>query len=185
MKIDLNIKQKTCLASGLLIIVIVLLVSLIVNPLLKEIKETSSLVKTNQEKLLLLKGADHKYLEQLKKEYEEIKNDILLVNSSFLEINQVVDFIMELEDFASTSSNRLEIKKVDYPAFNFQLIGSFSNLMRYLGWLENSKYFINIKSIQIGRVGERIFLFEGEPVLSGSVRSILEVESQFKPLNYE
>ena len=102
-----------------------------------------------------------------------------------MEVDQVVDFIVELETFASSSSNRLEIKKVDYSAFSLQLIGSFPNLMRYLGWLENSKYFININSIQIGRVGERILPFEGEPILSGSVRTILEIESQLKPLNYE
>jgi hypothetical protein len=167
MKINLSIKQKIFLVSGLLIIIIILLIGLVVKPLLGEIEETSFLVEESQEKLLLLKDADHRHLEQLEVEYEEIRNDISLVNSSFLEIDQVVDFIVGLETFASLSANKLEIKDVNYPIFSLQLISGFSNLMKYLG------------------LGERTPPPGEEAVLIGNIRSILEIESQTKPLNYE
>lgn len=172
----MNIKQKICLASGLIVIIVILLIGFFVRPLLKEIKSTSLSIEDKEEKLAILKQSDQSYLEQLEVDYEDVKEEISLIESGFLINERVVDFIVELENFASSTSNILEIRKADYPFFSLRLKGSFSNLMRYLGWLENGYYFVNIDSVKISRVIQRETpLSEPGEGFSVEVEAILEI----------
>jgi hypothetical protein len=150
----MNTNQKIFLISGLIMMFVVLLIGLIIDPMVKEIKEISFSVKEKNGELIALKGADQDYLEQLEVDYEKTKQDISLVKLSFLDPDKAVDLIVELESFASLSFNELEIKDVRYPAFTLRLTGAFSNLMKYVGWLENSRYFVNINSIKMKRIKE-------------------------------
>lgn len=169
----MNIKQKICLSLGLIIIIAVLLFGLLVQPLLREIKSTSASLGEKKEKLNILEKADQKYLEQLEIDYEETKKDLSLVESAFLISDQAVDFIVELETFASLTFNTLEIKSVNYPVFSLHTIGSFSNLMKYLAWLENGRYFVNIDSINIRRIGTREAPIKEASI--GDIETILEI----------
>lgn len=183
MKINLNIKQKIYLSSGLIVVIVAILIGFVIRPLLVEIKTTSSSVKESRGKLFVLQEADQAYLERLELDCREVKDDISLVSSRFLDMDQVVDFIVGLEKFASATSNKLEIKRAEYPEFTLYLSGSFSNLMKYIGWIENSDYFANIQLLQIRRVDEQRFLSGEESALIGSVRSTIEVKAIIKDFN--
>lgn len=145
----MNIKQKIYLFSGLLLIIAVFLIGGIVKPLVLEIKQTSILVKEQNEKLIVLEKTDQEYLKQLEDKYNEIKQNIVLVKSGFLNIEQAVDFFVDLENIAFNTSNKLEIEAGEFPIFTLQLLGNFPNMMKFLGWLESSKYFIDVDSIKI------------------------------------
>lgn len=174
----MNIKQKICLTSGLAIIIAILLFAFFVQPLLREIKSTSLSLEEKKEKLNILEKADQKYLEQLEIDYEEIKKDISLIESAFLDADRAVDFIVELETFASLTFNALEIRKVDYPIFSLRTAGGFSGLMKYLAWLENGRYFVSVDSINIRRISTREV--PTKEVSAGDVETILEINLPVK-----
>lgn len=181
----MNIKQKIYLSSGLAIIIAVLLLGSVVKPLILEIKTTSSLVKERNEKLVILQRTDQEYLKQLEQDYNNIKQDISLVKSGFLNTDQVVDFFMVLENIASSTSNKLEIQVVDFPFFNLYLLGNFSNLMKFLGWLENSKYFVDVDSIQIRQFAEKsLSLEEAETISVGDIKTILKIRVYIEKANF-
>ena len=169
----MNIKQKIFLISGLILIIIILLFWGIVKPLVSEIKTTSSLVQQRNEELFALEKTDQNYLKQLESDYKIIEEDISLIKSGFLDINKAVGFFIELENIASATSNNLEIKTEEFPAFTLNLSGDFPNLMKFLGWLENGDYLIDIDSIQI----RRFTIKELEKLLSGNIRTNLKIRA--------
>lgn len=177
----MNIKQKIYLVSSIGFIIVVLLIWGIFRPLVFEIKITSSLVEERNEKLIVLEKTDKEYLEQLETDYNNIKQDISLVKLGFLDADQAVDLFLELENIAAKTSNQLKIEAINFPAFNLHLMGNFSNLMKFLGWLENSKYFIDVDSIKIRRFSEKdLTLEQKETISTGDIKSILEVRVYLK-----
>lgn len=177
----MNTKQKIYLASGLCLIIAIFLIGNIVKPLILEIKTTSVLVKDRNEKLIILQKTDQEYLKQLEQNYNDIQKDISLIKSGFLTVNDVVDFFIALENMAANTSNDLEIEAKDFPVFNIYLLGSFSNTMRFLGWLESDKYFLGINSLKIRRFSERDLSPEQQGFISaGDVKTTLEIRNYIK-----
>ncbi|MFZ5559198.1 MAG: hypothetical protein ACOZAL_00130 [Patescibacteria group bacterium] len=169
----MNIKQKIFLTSGIICIIIIFLFWSGVKTLVLEIKKASALAKESQQRLLSLEKTDQNYLKQLETDYKEISNNLTLLKSGLIDSNQAVSFFMALEEAASSTSNKIEIKAEDFPSLNIELIGSFPNLMRFLGWLENGKYFLEIDSIQTRAIGEREIIEGFSP---GDVKTTLKLK---------
>lgn len=169
----MNIKQKIFLASGLILIIIIFLLLGGLKPIVLEIKRTSTLVRESQQRLLSLEKTDPNYLKQLEADYKEINNNLALLKSGLIDGNQAVSFFVALEEAASSTSNRLEIKAGEFPSLTLELIGSFPNLMRFLGWIENGKYFLEINSIQTRAVGDKEI---NEGFSFGDVKTTLKIK---------
>lgn len=181
----MNIKQKIYLFSGLGLIIAILLIGTIVKSLLAEIKTTSVLVNERNGKLTELEKTDQEYLKQLEADYIDIEQNISLIKSGFLDPNQAVDFFIDLEEIADSTSNDLEIEVSEFPLFTIHLLGDFSGLMKFLGWLENSKYFLDINSIKIVKFTEKdLFSNEPEPE-PGKIKTVLNIRNYVQEQKYE
>jgi hypothetical protein len=177
----MNIKQKICLVSGLILVIVVFLFWGPVKFLILEIRTTSALVQGRNEKLLILEETDQVYLRKLESEYGDIKEDISLVESSFLEADEVVDFFIELENIGFSTFNQLEIDAGNFPLFTLHLVGAFPSLMKFLGWLENGTYFVDVDSVQIRPFSERSRSLEEEEMIPPrDIKSILKIRAYTK-----
>lgn len=177
----MNIKQKIYLVSGLILVIIILLFWGIIRPLVLEIKTASASLKERNEKLIILEKTDQEYLKQLELDYNDIEEDIALIKSGFLNTDQIVDFFVDLENIASSTFNNLEIEVEEFPFFNLNLLGDFSSLMKFLGWLENSKYFVDVYLIQIRQFTEKELSLEKErPSSVGEIKSVLKIKAYTK-----
>jgi len=150
----MNIKQKICLISALFLVLIVILTLGVIKPLISEIKKASATAEESRERLLLLEKTDQDYLKQVESDYKEINDNLDLIKSGFVDSKRAVDFFMALEEIASSISEKIEIKATEFPVITINLMGSFPNLMRFLGWLESGKYFLDVDLLQIKRIGE-------------------------------
>jgi len=176
----MNDHQKIYLSIGIFIVIIVLITGFLICPLAKEIKQESILTAKNNQELLALKKIDIDYLKQIEFKYKEITEDLGALKINLNE-KQIIDFIVELEKNAINTSNDLEIKSADYPIFNLVLTGSFENLMKFIGWLENSTYLVSIESMQARKLTERdLFSSESELFSLGDIRTVLQIKLPFK-----
>lgn len=182
----MSLKQKIYLFSGLGLVIAILLIGGIVKPLLAEIKTTSILVEERNGKLGELEKTDQEYLKQLEADYTDIKQNISLIKSGFLDPNQAVNFFIDLEEIAESTSNDLKIEASEFPLFTIHLLGDFPGLMKFLGWLENSKHFLDINSIKIVKFAEKE-LFSNEPELekTGKIKTVLNIRSYIQEQKYE
>jgi len=181
----MSINQKIILAAGSALVIVILLFLGIVRPLAFEIKETSALVKDRNEKLAVFKNTDKEYLEQLENEYNSIKEDLGLIKNGFLSVDEAVDFFIELENIALNTSNDLEIEARDFPVFDLYLLGNFPDLMRFLGWLENSNYLLNTETLQIRRITERDIIPDISTFSVGDVKSVVRIRNYTEDKTYE
>jgi len=172
----MNTNQKIYLTAGLAIIIVILLIWGIIRPLVLEIKITSNSVKERNEKLIVLRKTDQEYLRKLESEYNNIRQDISLVGSGFLNTDQIVDFFVDLENMALVTFNKLEIEAGELPSFTLFLLGSFPNLMKFLGWLENTKYFLDVDSVDIKGFSEEKSSLEKEPLSVGDISTVLKIK---------
>jgi hypothetical protein len=177
----MSIKQRIFLFSGLILIIATFLVWGVLNFLVVEIKKTSFLAQEKIEELASLEKIDLEYLRDLESYYNNIKEDLSLVKYGFLDPNQAVDFFMDLENISSSTRNRkLEIKAGEFPYFTLYLFGDFPSLMRFLGWLENGDYLIDVESIQIRRLTERDISFGEKDISPGGIKTILQIRGHNK-----
>ena len=168
----MDIKQKTYLISALFLVLIIILALGVIKPLMLEIKKASATAEESREKLLLLEKTDQDYLKQVESDYKEINDNLGLIKSGMIDSEEAVDFFMALEEIASSVSNKIEIKATEFPVITVNLMGTFPNLMRFLGWLESGKYFLDLDLVQIKRIGE------GETVegfSAGDVRTTVKI----------
>lgn len=113
-------------------------------------------------------------------EIQSLKDDFDLAGkgeekiSAFLDKNQAVDFIQEVEKLSNETDNRSEIEVApneapakgkaaakdtetimgnlpakDYLQFRIKTAGSFLGLIKFINKLENSKYYLDIVALQI------------------------------------
>ncbi len=172
----MNNHQKIYLTAGIFAIIIVLMVGFLICPMIREIKKNSILTTEDNQKLLSLKKIDIDYLKQIEFKYKKITEDLAMFKINLTE-KQIIDFIVELENNAARTSNDLEIKSAEYPIFNLILTGSFENLMKFIGWIENNPYLISIESMQTRKLTEKdLFSRESELFSLGEIRTILQIK---------
>jgi len=169
----MNLKQKIFLIAGLFLVIIVILILAVLKPLILEIKKTSASAKESREKLLILENTNQDYLKQVESDYNQISDNLALVKSGLINSEQAVDFFMALEGVASATSNSLEIKASEFPVITLNLTGNFPNLMRFLGWLESNKYFLDVDLIQLKGITEEETI---EGISANDVKSTIKIK---------
>jgi len=170
---SMNTKQKIFAISGLVIILFIFFFFLAIKPMVLEIQKVSAMVSQSRDRLLLIEQTDENYLKQIEFDYKEIVSDVNSVKSGLISSSQAVEFFMDLEETATLTSNKLEINAANFPVLELTLTGSFSGLMRFLGWLENGKYFLEIESLDIRQIGEREVLLGFSP---GDVKTVIKIK---------
>jgi len=147
------------------LVFIILAVCFLIVPLIGEIKDSSTIAKEENSELQTLKNTDRNYIKKLESDYTNARDNISLFKINLNE-KQIIDFIVDLEKAADRSSNYLEIKSAEFPGFNLAIAGNFQNLMKFLGWIENSTYLISIESVNIRQLIDS----------PGDLRTILEIK---------
>jgi len=148
----MNPKQKIFIIAGIIFVFITLLIFLIAKPMFFEIVKVSATVSQSRDRLLLIENTDQNYFQQIESDYNEISENIAVVQNGLIDNNQAVEFFMDLEKIASLTFNELEINAGNFPVLDLTLVGSFPDLMRFLGWLEEGKYFLGIELIDSRQV---------------------------------
>lgn len=168
----MTIKQKIYLIVGLMTLIVVALVFGALRPLFLEIKKTAVETADSKNKLTSFEIIDKGYLAQVETDYRDINSNLELVKTKLIDKSEAVKFFEALESVASSTNNQLEINAADFPVLTLGLVGSYSDFMKLLGWLENGDYFINVDVINIAKVSERE---TPEIIQSGKVKSTLRI----------
>jgi hypothetical protein len=125
------------------------------------------------------------------KDLQLIKPELAKIDEAFVPKNQPIEFINQLENLAQKTSNLFEIdlltlggdpkKPENAIAFQIRLTGTFPNLMHFLRYLENMKYFAQVQSMNISRVAPGVVKTEaGEDIPAQSVYSIINLKALTK-----
>ena len=155
-----------------MILIIVALIVGVVRPLFSDIKKTAAFAEESKDRMISLETIDENYLEQVETDYQDISVNLDLVRNGLVDKSKAVKFFEALESIASSTNNELEINASEFPTLTLNLVGSFPDFMKFLGWLENGYYFIKVDSINVNRVGER----EGtESVAAGEIKTNLKI----------
>jgi len=169
----MNPKQKIYIISGSILVLIALVVFRVIKPMIFEIGKISAMVSQSQDRLLLIESTDQTYFQQIESDYRQITDDLAIVKSGLIDNEQAVEFFMDLERIASLTYNNLEIDATNFPVLELTLIGNFPDLMKFLGWLEKGKYFLDVESFDSRQIGEREFLSGFSP---GQVKTIVKIK---------
>lgn len=180
----MNTQRKIYLTLVILAVIIIVLLFFLIRPLVARVKTLSTDFIEKNNSLVSFEERGTGYLARLRGEYFDIEPQIPEINRYFLEPDKIIDFILAVEEIATLSSNYQEIKaaggskKEDILSFQISLWGSFPNLIKFLARLENMKYFVDIHSLQIAKVGERDrggLEEKGAMVSAGDVKSTINI----------
>lgn len=181
-------KQKIYITSITSIIIIIALILILVAPLVRKIKSLS--LNLIEKKSLMSsyekRGGD--YLKNLKNKYIELEPQISKINKSFIDSDQVIDFILAVEKAAALTNNYLEIKEISSSteekdqilSFQISLWGNFSNLIKFLVQLENMDYFVDSGSLQITKIEEKSLknlTDKGIMVSAEDIKSVISIKT--------
>lgn len=140
--------------------------------------------KVRDQRILLSRLDDQKsQIGQIRADYQEQKKEMEKIEKSFLDPNETVDFVIEIERIAQKAAVKLETKTVEksvgkgetLSALNYQLIatGKFGGAMRFLEYLENIRYNIKINGLKLTAVDSDR---EESSFSSGGVKMIVDLE---------
>lgn len=89
--------------------------------------------------------------------------DLEKINSAFISLDAPYDFINSLEELAKSTASSYMINLVTLGAqnqnkekavtFQIEFVGSFNNLMHFLRYLENMRFYTQTESLQISKIG--------------------------------
>jgi hypothetical protein len=170
----MSVKQKIYLIFACIALVFILLTLFVVKPLFLEIKKTAAFVLESREKLISLETMDKRYVEGVEKDYEDINAELAGIKEQLIDKNEAVKFFEALESVASATSNEIEISASEFPSLTLSLFGTFPNFMKFLGWLENGEYFINVNLLNISRASAREGL---ETIPEGMIKTTLKIKA--------
>lgn len=170
----MNVKQKIYLIFAGIVLIFTLLALFVVKPLFLEIKKTAASVLESREKLVSLETMDKKYVEGVEKDYEDISVKLIETKKQLIDKNEAVKFFEALESIASITSNEIEISASEFPSLTLSLFGTFPGFMKFLGWLENGEYFINVDLLNISRASAREDM---EAVSEGMIKTTLKIKA--------
>lgn len=183
----MDIKNKIYVLSGAVAIVFLIVVFWVVPFLIGQISQASSNLISLGNALTKIQK-DQKDVEYQKKEYQAIKPEIERITDVFIERGKAIDFIIALEKIAQQSGNRAEIQVVDLSResaesidFQVSLWGGFSNLIKFMVYLDNLDYLNQVNTVQIQRINRD----DSEKGLrTGEISSVLQIRAYFAPVAY-
>ena len=148
----MNSLQKKLIGSIIIVLIIlVLFVWLAVSPLVGKIKQLSKDYLTKKEVLAQMDQREFLF-KDLEESYQSIEDELLIIEGAFLDQEEIVGFISDLEFIAKTTGNIFEITTVmsspvdeegneeKFLSLNISLWGNFESLLLFLSNLEDSPY---------------------------------------------
>jgi len=166
---NLNTRQKIYLNLVIFLVCFILIILCIFFPLIERIKRESVAFQEARGRLSVLRE-EAVYLVQLKKDYESVRDDFARFKKAFLSSDEIVDFIINLEEIARNTNLYQEIQiytpqksklqkeegfQENSLEFILKLEGEFKDLVNYMAYLENMDYYTETEEIQIKRVNEK------------------------------
>jgi len=152
--------KKINLSIIIFVVLISLLISFVIYPSLKEIKKNSKELIYQKENLSNLESKIAN-LEKFKVLYKSLEEILDKIDNLFIDPEVPMDFISFLEENSkdcqlTTEISFLPAKRTETDPWPFLLfkitsIGSFSNFLKFLEKLENSKYLIEIQNLSINQ----------------------------------
>lgn len=150
-------KRKFYLSIGLLLLLVITLCfsSWYVFGL---IKEEGQKIKNIQSEMVALNKQRTRIAEMLK-EYERASEIAAQLDKTLLSSSEKLDFILLVESLARDTNveHLLDIANIDPEtiSFNISVSGSFNNMLRFIYFLENSRYYVSVRKINIAKGGEK------------------------------
>lgn len=179
-----NIQKKLIGSLGIALIILILFVILVILPLIGKIKQSAQEYLTNQEILAQLDQREFLF-KDLEKSYQGKKDQLSIIEGTFLGQEEIVGFISTLEDIAQQTGNVFEIKTAQsyapaddedgetFLGLSIFLWGDFEELLAFLANLEDSPYppyrLLEIDSLSIHRL-------EGDDVQDGDLETVLGIK---------
>lgn len=179
----MTLKVKIYLSVVIFLILNLALIFFLRN-LFFDIKETSSEILSQREKLLLLEEKA-KNSERFASFFQKEEENFERLDSFFINPEMPVGFIDFLEKTSRDYILSLKIaslplaesKKDPWSSIGFQLssLGSFSNFLKFSEKLKFSPYLIELLNLNISRI-EKTELLEGKEFLAGDVKAELSIK---------
>lgn len=141
-----------------IIIIAVIFISLIFFGLKPLLYNVQTLAKQVEQQQIIIKdpGFQVEYETQILKlqaDYQETAPKLSLLKQAMLKNSQAVDFIQILENAAQINNLKQQIRALPEQKnsldFNLILFGNFPDFLRFLGYIENNKYLVEISNIKI------------------------------------
>lgn len=147
--------HKKCLTNCLLAFVCCLAAIVGIYLIIQQINQASQQIRQTKENLA---NWDKKeaYFRELSTEREKISSDLVAIDQGFLNSEQIVQFIKEIENLAQQSQIQQEIggaQKIKEPipslTLNLSLEANFNQTLYYLAQLESLQYFNKLDKVQM------------------------------------
>lgn len=183
----MNSDKKLYLILSAGFVCFLVIAALIIPFLLVRIKQTGVNLSEERKNLGILENKQDNFA-GWEKEYREIKEETDKINKGFLDPNQLLGCIVELEEIAKKTGNKYDLKVVEQQQakkkkgeekkeaapdgvfFQISWWGDFQGLVRFLAHLENLSYFNEVLTMQIQR------LEQGEGAPSVSLAAVLNIK---------
>jgi len=187
---NLSLQEKLISFTCLGLISLFLLGWFGVFPLLNKIKGLSQEYLSNQEILIKLNQRES-LAKELQNDYQEREADLAEIVSVFLDSEEMVGFIFNLETVAQQTDNFFEIQAIspyipltdeERPFLNFQIFlwGDFSSLLLFLANLEDNPYppyrLVEIENLTIKRLAAKDLVRFDFPLEEGNLETILSIK---------
>ncbi len=187
---NLSFKEKLILFTCLGLIILFLLGWFGVFPLLNKIRGLSQEYLSNQETLIKLNQREA-LAKELQNDYQKREADLTEIARVFLDSEEMVGFISNLETIAQRTNNFFEIKAIspytpltdeESPFLDFQisLWGDFSSLLLFLANLEDNPYppyrLVEIENLTIRRLSAVDLARFDFPLEEGDLETIISIK---------
>lgn len=148
---NLNLKKKFSACAAVSFLCIGCIIYFVIMPTIKDVK------KIGEEIILIQNAANAKYnkiigLKKMTADINKIEPEIATLQQIFIDKNNQLGFIQELEAIAKKNNVNQSINMgavADKASLSLSASGEINNLYNYLLDLESLDYCINIKSISL------------------------------------
>ncbi|KKR04141.1 MAG: hypothetical protein UT31_C0002G0010 [Parcubacteria group bacterium GW2011_GWF2_39_13b] len=180
----MEIKRKIYILSGAVAIVFLIAIFWAVPFLIRQISRASSDLLGLGNDLAKIQE-EQKNFGRFEKEYRAIKPEAEKISDVFIEKGKAIDFIIALEKIAQQSGNQVQIQVMETKQeltenidFQVSLWGEFSNLVKFIAYLDNLSYLNQVDVIQIERVNQDD---SKRGIREGEISSVLQIRAFFEP----
>lgn len=160
----MTLKNKITASIITLLLLVVCFIVFLIRPLYKDIEESSLEIVFEKQKIVALESKI-KNIEEFRKNYQGIKENLEKVEGLFINSEAPVDFISFLEESSQITRIPLEISPSSvreegsdkWPSIAFSLSSTcpFTNFLRFLEKLESGPYLIKVTGLNIGKLTEK------------------------------
>jgi len=148
--------KKIIVVSIIFGIIVIILLCFVIYPLLSRVKKNSQEFILAKKELVSFKAETEEF-EQSKEVYRSLKTDLEKIDQLFINPDVPIDLIKfwrktakdsgTLIDISPTSLGAKETVLWDSIGFRLDLIGSFSNFLKFLEKIETAPYLIEIQNL--------------------------------------